>query len=260
VDYLPDLPVKFSQLLAAILHALRRVFALQSIEAVQTTRRGVRFRPRLWDRELAESAEPGMVSLVAQGVMLEGRKWTPIPRPVRVPPPPVSPVATALLEPPRIVLGRTRMAPEIVEAAHRLSFDFARSVNETTAERLEGVYSEFRAGLVEWAQGGEAINELAKRVRKVIADPKRALTIARTEGRRTMEAGRMIAAKAASIRLGKRWVASPDACPRCLALAANRKPLELDEPFIVEGSGPYAVVMHPPLHPHCFCATAFVPL
>ncbi len=249
------------RLLAELLAAVRRVFAGQAMDAVHAARRAVMFDPRRWDEELARQAEPPMVGLVSSGVVEEARLWVPTPKPIIPPPPRVPTIGTALLEPRRIVMRGNVRAPEIAEAARRLSFDFAHSVNGQTAERLVAPYTEFRERLFDWADRGESINKLSQELRTIIADPKRALTIARTEGRRATEEGRMMAAKRASITLGKRWVASPTACPICLELASHRKPIPLDQPFAVDAKGgPYAVTMHPPRHPNCFCSTAFVPL
>ncbi len=249
------------RLVAELLRAIRQVFAGQAMDAVHAAHRSVMFNPRRWDEELAQVVEPQMVGLITSGVVEEARLWTPAPSAVITPPPRVPTIGTALLEPKRLVLRGNVRAPEIAEAARRMSFDFAESVNGVTAERLQAPYTEFRDQLVSWADRGEAINNLSKRVQTIVADPARALTIARTEGRRATEAGRMMAAKRASIQLGKRWVASKNACPICLALAANRKPIPLDQPFAVDAKGgPYAVVQHAPRHPNCFCSVAYIPL
>lgn len=70
---------------------------------------------------------------------------------------------------------------------------------------------------------------------------------------RAYHAGQELAAKQSGVVAGKRWLASSDACERCLAL--DGKVVALGEPFIVlpEG-GPYATVMYPPLHPKCQCS------
>lgn len=239
---------------------IRMALTAQAIEAMRAARRGAGYDPRQWgwDEELAVLAMPAIDRALTRGRVTEARRWAVIP--------PLARMFGA-----RIVLRKkfggtfsgpaSSPAPEIAEAARRMSFDFARSINATTAEKLQQAYIEFRRELVTWAERNEAIGQLTQRIRRIIADPKRAAMVAQTEGARAMEAGRMIAAKAAPIRLGKRWILSEDACDLCKELAKNRIPRGLDEPFYVHpGGGVYAVVQHPPAHPWCRCATAYVPL
>ena len=49
------------------------------------------------------------------------------------------------------------------------------------------------------------------------------------------------------------WLASSDACEKCLEL--DGKTVAIGEPFYVDPKGgPYAVCLHPPRHVHCFCS------
>jgi hypothetical protein len=67
-----------------------------------------------------------------------------------------------------------------------------------------------------------------------------------------LRGGQLMAAMDSGVATGKTWLASGDACEQCLELDGVTK--DLDEPFIVlPGGGPYARVMHPPLHPSCLC-------
>jgi hypothetical protein len=129
---------------------------------------------------------------------------------------------------------------------------FCRETMETaTLEATEAV-SQLRVEMREGLTRGEAQRKLTERVFGIFADPMRAFRIATTESSRAMHSGQLMSARASGVVQKKEWLASPDACPRCLELNGVQK--NLDEPFWVDSKGgPYAVVMHPPLHPHCFC-------
>jgi len=82
--------------------------------------------------------------------------------------------------------------------------------------------------------------------------PQRAATIAATEASRAMHAGEAEYANEAGAT-GLEWLASSDACDRCLALSGKR--VKFGEPFAVLATGApeYRQVMYAPLHPNCMC-------
>lgn len=74
---------------------------------------------------------------------------------------------------------------------------------------------------------------------------------------RATYAGEMQSATESGVISMSRWTCSAAACSRCLELDLEER--ELGEPFIVlPGGGHYSVILHPPLHPSCFCATVYV--
>ena len=111
-----------------------------------------------------------------------------------------------------------------------------------------------RLNLAEGLERGEALLKLTGRVQAIFDDPLRAFRIAATETSRAMHLGDFVAAQESDVVTGKFWIASSDACPRCLA-AARLGVIPLNRPYFVDPKGgPYAVVLHPPRHPHCLCS------
>jgi hypothetical protein len=137
--------------------------------------------------------------------------------------------------------------PLTLTAIRETVYHFLAELNDTTADQL-------RTALGESLLAGETAKQLQRRLLPVFG-PGRAFTVAVTESSRAVHAGGLAAAKESGVVGGKEWLASADACPRCLALA-ERGEIPLLEPFTIEGSRnpAYAVVWHPPLHPHCMCA------
>jgi hypothetical protein len=146
--------------------------------------------------------------------------------------------------------------PRIQEAVEALTLTFCEETLATAAGELEESLQKLWELLREGLERGEAYTWIAREVRRIFADPVRAYRIAATEGSRALHAGQLLAAKESGVVRGLRWLASSDACPRCLAIDGKEVPL--GKPFLVEGSGPYAVVKHPPLHPNCFCTVTEV--
>jgi hypothetical protein len=142
--------------------------------------------------------------------------------------------------------------PMVAEQVRRMVFDFASSTNATSRMRVAEAIEWLRRALAQGIDERVALAEMTRRVQRIFADPQRAATIAITESSRAMHGGQFLAAKQSDIVTGKRWLASSDACPLCLAL--NGKEVELDEDFAVDpGGGPYARIPYPPRHPNCFC-------
>jgi hypothetical protein len=135
--------------------------------------------------------------------------------------------------------------PRVVEYIRSQIFFFIDSTNQTSAELL-------RTALEESRIAGETPVELYRRVQKIFGNPYRSFMIGVTESSRSLHAGELVLARESGVVSGKTWLASGDACDRCLALDGITK--RLDEPFAVNGIGPYAVCMHPGLHPVCHCS------
>ncbi len=143
--------------------------------------------------------------------------------------------------------------PEVLTQIQAWTYTFCKETNDTAAYDLQTTLSllksEFAAGMSQ----GNVISELHDKVNHLFLDNSRAFRIATTETSRATHGGQLIAAKESGVVEKKRWLASADACERCLEL--NGKEVGLDEPFFVDiKPGPYQNVMFPPLHPHCMCA------
>jgi hypothetical protein len=153
--------------------------------------------------------------------------------------------------------------PHLHEMISKQTFDFCAATNATTdkelGEALEDLRAEFIAGLVD---RGDTIPELTARVKKVFGRMAtwRAEMIARTEASRAVHSASLQSAKESGVVAGKKWLVSANSCDRCQALAAqfNAESLALDASFTVAGSNTtYAIIQHPPLHPHCRCSLTY---
>jgi ADP-ribosyltransferase exoenzyme/Phage Mu protein F like protein len=153
--------------------------------------------------------------------------------------------------------------PHLHEVIKKAAFKFCQATNETTdtelGEALEQLRQEFIEGLVD---RGETITELTKRVQKVFtqASKSRAERIARTEASRAVHTASLMSAKKSGVVSRKKWLASADACDRCLEQAAKFPDgIPLDTQFEeARGDPAYADIQHPPLHPHCMCSVTYV--
>jgi hypothetical protein len=146
---------------------------------------------------------------------------------------------------------------EVADAARAAAWLFCSTTNATATTALASAVADAREALARGLEQGEALAVLTVRVQQHFGDPRRAATIAMTEASRAVHAGQQAVAEATGgIVTGKTWLASSDACERCLKL--NGLTVPLNQHFAVDGgTGPYAVVEHPPLHPHCMCSTTF---
>lgn len=137
------------------------------------------------------------------------------------------------------------LSPLIPAFVQQWSYTLIRGVNAATEQQVrQAVQDSIRSG--EGAVKGQ--DRLAP-----IFGPKRAFTISVTEASRAYHGGQTEAAKRSGVVVSQEWLASADACPKCLALDGKEAPL--GEPFYVDPKGgPYAAVYHPPFHPHCMCA------
>jgi hypothetical protein len=166
----------------------------------------------------------------------------------------------------RALLTRVGASPDVFsvfeknipQAAENLSLKFAESTNATTSMQLDEALSKLRDEISSGLTEGDTRVELTKRVEEVFdqAESGRAETIARTEGSRAAHEGELMSAKESGVVRQKYLILSADACPICEAVAAEG-PKDLDEPFRVDGDGPYGVSMTPPLHVNCQCSEGF---
>lgn len=141
--------------------------------------------------------------------------------------------------------------PLVLRAVDKATLQFCEETNATAIGDLTTAIRKLRKLLKEGLEQGKAIAQLAREVKRIFTDPSRAFRIATTETSRAIHGGALLNAKESNLSLRKEWLASSDACELCLELNGVQK--DLDEPFIVDGTGPYANIMHPPRHPHCFC-------
>ena len=146
---------------------------------------------------------------------------------------------------------------KINEAMDRASFAFSESTNATTRMALDKALVDLRGELVDGVLTGEtAQGALTGRVNEIFQDAEtyRAQRIATTETSRAIHEGERIAAIDSGVATGFEWILSADACPICLAIAAENPVIGVHGAFAVQGTGPYGTVEHPPAHPNCMCS------
>ena len=148
--------------------------------------------------------------------------------------------------------------PHLRHAINSQAFNFCRSTNESTSEKLDVALDRLKHELVlGLVEQGESIPKLTKRVRSVFKGltKSHAETIARTEASRAQHAAQEQAAIESGVVAGKELLISADACPICQKIAAEARRVRLGQAFAVIGSNPtYAFVKTPPLHPNCQCS------
>ncbi len=158
-------------------------------------------------------------------------------------------------DPPTVRAGFAVFNSRVLEFIRTWTYAFCDSTNETSQHSVSEAVARLRQELSEGLSRGETAQNLTRRVAKIFQDPQRAHTIAATETARAMAGGQVLAARESGVVRGLRWLASSDACSRCLAL--DGKEVALGEPFAVDpGGGPYAVIAHNPRHPLCQCTVA----
>lgn len=147
--------------------------------------------------------------------------------------------------------------PEVTEFIRRWVYDFCAATNETATLELAQALSDLQAAFATGLAQGEAQKKLTDKVQELFDDPFRAHRIAATESSRAMHGGGRMAAEEAGVTTHE-WLASSDACPKCLALA-RMGPIPLSQPYATDASSNprYAVIWHPGLHPFCFCTETF---
>ena len=143
--------------------------------------------------------------------------------------------------------------PRVQEAIRRQAFTFIRETFGYSWRAVGQAQRKFRQELNEGLAEGESLTKLVDRVAPLFGRD-RGYTIARTESNRAVSAADVIAAEESGVCTGTEWICSPEACQLCQSV--NHKRVKFGEPFIVlPGGGQYSVVMHPPMHPSCTCAT-----
>lgn len=211
-----------------------------------------------WPERLAQIAKPLLTQMFHQGITESRRRLAALRG---------GPRAAAMFRwPQRIALPLNRtfgerlkqlgvsfdlFDPLVLRAVDRAALQFCEETNDTAVGDLKTAVKRLRKLLKEGLAEGKAVAQLAREVRRIFADPSRAYRIAVTETSRAIHGGALLNAKESGLKLNKEWLASSDACERCLDLNGVQK--KLDEPFVVDGAGPYSRIMHPPLHPRCFC-------
>lgn len=96
--------------------------------------------------------------------------------------------------------------------------------------------------IADGVNAGEPVDDIARALRKIIGDPKRAELIAHTESARMLNQSAMFQYKAAGVT---QWdlVVSAGACPTCTEVAAANPHVLTD-------------TRQPPIHPRCRCAAS----
>jgi len=117
--------------------------------------------------------------------------------------------------------------------------------------------------LTELVDEGATIDEMADELEARGFDPARARKIARTETSRAMNRGQIDAWRQSNVVTGKKWLASPEACPFCDQLERSDEIKAMDQDFLQVGDSvtadgktlvvDYDAVSGPPLHPNCRC-------
>jgi len=188
-----------------------------------------------WTEVLAKTTQPLLMQFWQQGALNSQRR--------------VRRLAPSLPPPER---QWSLVQPQVLAAARGATLQFCEETNATATKELGKSLGDLRELLAQGLEKGDAIRYLGKQVQKIFADPYRAYRIAQTEVSRATYGGALLAAQENPAVGGKMWLAGPNACQQCQDLDLVEKPL--DKPFIVlPGGGPYAKIMHPPLHPFCLC-------
>lgn len=145
-----------------------------------------------------------------------------------------------------------RSLPATVKAQ---ALKFAKSTNDTTSKKLSDALDELRGQLLEGLTTGDTRTQMRNRVMDVFEemDRDRATMIAHTESSNARHAAQVATVGQSGVVQGKAWLASADACDRCLSYAAQGT-IPLDKPFDVV---PYGPIMHPAGHPLCFCSLTY---
>jgi HK97 family phage portal protein len=148
--------------------------------------------------------------------------------------------------------------PNLREAVAKATMLFCQSTQESTSQEIGAALGQLRTQIAEGLEVGDVKNAMMERVQKVFdrLSNERAYQIGHTEASRAQHNGMIITAQESGVAKAKRWILSSDACEICRPLAG--KTVALDEPFMTDGTGPYAAIDSPPRHPLCRCAMGLV--
>ncbi len=154
----------------------------------------------------------------------------------------------------RPVIDFDTFNPKVLDSVDQAAFAFCRETMDTATTDLQTALKELRKLLKEGLSQGEVVALLAKKIRKIFADPNRAYLIAQTEVSRATHEGQILAAEASGLVQYKVWLASVDACPFCLELDGKRAKLREPYATLTTGNLAYRVIYCPPAHPRCYCS------
>lgn len=145
----------------------------------------------------------------------------------------------------------------VIQAVDELALSFCDETLKTLQVSLQDGLKELRDILKLGVTQGQSVELLKQLAINVFNDPYRARRIVVTETYRSLNTGELMVAKDSGIAEQKEWLASADACERCLEL--NNKIVDIDQYFHkAEKVGPYQLTYVPPLHPFCMCTWSVV--
>lgn len=209
-----------------------------------------------WTKPMAEVMEPLLRTYYQQGgegCMRRLRQQLRAPRGIRGHVRAMGRGVGVLLKDTTVAFEFDVFNPLVLEAIRSAAFEFCQATNDTATREVNQALADLRTSLASGLEEGESLKDLTRRVKEIFDDPARAQRIAMTEASRGMHAGQVMAAKQSGVVIGKRWLASSDACELCLPLDGVE--VGLDDDFAVDPTGgTYARVPHPPRHPHCMCS------
>ncbi len=147
--------------------------------------------------------------------------------------------------------------PNITEYIRNSTYNFVKSTLDTAATDATKAYHQLRGALTAGLSSGETTQEINRRVYSIFRDPARAQRIGQTEAARSVAGGGYMLAHSVGVAT-VRFLASSDACDLCLSL--NGQERELGKPFLIlpKAKPPYNIIMHAPVHPHCFCTETYL--
>lgn len=250
-----------------LLLLLESIFAEQAEEVLADLSLDVPNLSR-WDERMAELLQPLMLRLFQNGMMRERltpERRRPVARPIPITPKSLrrrsgysdhQPYSLEVLKAVQPVTIGSQFDdwynPKVLEAVDDLVLEFCQATNAQATMDIAAARDEIRRLLKRGLSRNQSVYLFGQQVQRIIADPMRAFTIAVTESSRAENGGTLMRAREEGVKR-KSWLASAAACDRCSALE-DLGEIPIDKPFIVlPGGGPYARVMAPPLHPHCFC-------
>lgn len=148
---------------------------------------------------------------------------------------------------------------DTMDAVNRATVTLCQATIDTSRGMIADAEQSVIRAMARGLSQEEGKQELTRRMRAIFTDPYRAMRIAVTEYVRFTNMGRLNAAKKRGRWSSKRWKPGWNSCAQCIELS-ELGPIDIEESFtIVPGGGPYAVVDHPPLHPHCDCGVEYLP-
>jgi len=140
--------------------------------------------------------------------------------------------------------------PKVLDAVDQAALVLCRETLDTAVQDAKEAVADLRRLLKEGLGQGAAQGWLVRKIGEVFGSPFRAWRIATTEGNRAVNLGQIYSSKEAGATT-KTWLADANACEQCQEL--DEKTVAIDEPFLVDGTGPYARILCPPRHPLCGC-------